>query len=90
MPLSSIEQQLIQSMVLDSSEIQKTKLCQAAKTTLSEINWVMSQRILTREENKEAEKAVEILMRVEATEKNKGWWFRTKRRLQITQMYLGS
>jgi hypothetical protein len=31
---------------------------------------------------KESEIAVEVLVRIEAIEKRKGWWFRAKRRLQ--------
>jgi hypothetical protein len=33
--------------------------------------------------------AIEVLVRLEAKEKRKGWLFRTKRRLQLTAMYLG-
>ena len=35
----------------------------------------------------ESELAVETLMRLEATEQGKGWWFRTKRRVQIAAKY---
>ena len=34
--------------------------------------------------------AVETLVRLEAKKKRKGWWFRTRRRVQLTAMYLES
>jgi hypothetical protein len=58
--------------------------------TLSAINTKMGRKVLGRQESKFASTSIEILTRTEATEKKKGWWFRAKRRMQLTQMYLGS
>lgn len=90
MLLSGREQQQIQVMVDTASTEERQEMCANAETTLSRANMLMSQKILSKEENKAVNVAIEVLMRVEATEKGKGWWFRTKRRLQLTQMYLGS
>lgn len=90
MSLSGSEQQQIQVMVNTASKEERQEMCVNAETTLSRANMLMSQKIFSKEENKAVNVAIEVLMRVEATEKGKGWWFRTKRRLQLTQMYLGS
>ena len=59
-----------------------------AEATLAQVNYLMGQKVLNAEESKAAEIAIETLTRLEAKEKNGGWWFRTKRRLQLTKMYL--
>lgn len=90
MPLSGNEQQQIQTMVDAASKEERQEMCANAEATLSQVNMLMGQKLLSKEESKAAGVAIEILVRVEATEKGKGLWFRTKRRLQLTQMYLGS
>lgn len=89
MPLSSGEQQTIEDMVAAASPDQRRNMRADAEAALSQINRLMGQRLLSREENKVAERAVEVLVRLEAIENGKGWWFRSKRRLQLVQMYLG-
>ncbi len=90
MPMSGNEQQQIQMMIDVASSEERREMCANAEATLSQVNMIMGQKILSKEESKAADVAIEILMRVEATEKGKGWWFRAKRRVQLTQMYLGS
>ena len=90
MPLTNQEHQHVQDMIDSSSAEGLNDLRLEAEATLSEVNVLMGQKILSKDENKAAEIAVEILTRIEATQKRKGWWFRAKRRVQLTQMYLGS
>ncbi|NTU50101.1 MAG: hypothetical protein HGA87_04310 [Desulfobulbaceae bacterium] len=90
MPMSVQEQQQIQMMIDAASKEERREMCENAEATLSQINMIMGQKVLSKEESKATDVAIEILMRVEATEKGKGWWFRAKRRVQLTQMYLGS
>lgn len=90
MSLSGNEQQQIQKRIEAATIEERKEMCANAESTLSQINVLMGQKILSKEEFKVGEEAIEILMRVEATEKGKGLWFRMKRRLQLTQMYLGS
>ena len=90
MPLSSADQQQVQQTIELASAGERRKMCAEAEATLAQINVLMGQKILSKEENKVCEIAIEILMRFEATEQGKGWWFRTKRRIQLTQMYLGN
>lgn len=90
MAISGQEQQQIQMMIEAASKEERREMCENAEATLSQINMLMRQKVLSKEESKSLDFAIEILMRVEATEKGKGWWFRTKRRAQLIQMYLGS
>ncbi|OOY36778.1 hypothetical protein BOV89_10640 [Solemya velum gill symbiont] len=90
MPLSGSDQQHIQLMIDAASSEDRQQMCEEAEATLLQVNTLMGHRLLTKEESKTSEAAIEILTRVEATEKGKGLWYRTKRRVQLTQMYLGS
>ncbi len=89
MPLSGASQQTIEDMVAAASPNQRYIMRAEAEAALTQINTLMGQRLLSHEENKAAERAIEILVRLEAIEQGKGWWFRSKRRIQLTQMYLG-
>jgi hypothetical protein len=60
-----------------------------ARAALVGANTLMGERFLSKAENNASDVAVEILVRLEAVKRRKGWWFRTKRRIQITQMFLG-
>ena len=90
MPLSMSSQDEIQALIDNSSKDEIEELVRNAENTLQEVNILSGQKFLSGDEKKSAEIAVETLVRVESTEKNKGWWFRTKRRLQIMQMYMGA
>ena len=50
----------------------------------------MGQKLLEKEEKKAGEIAIEMIVRLEATEKGKGFFFRTKRRVQVLCQYLNS
>lgn len=90
MALSTRDHQQVQQMVENASADDRKKVHAEAEYTLARVNAIIGQRLLSKEDRKAAEIAIEILMRFEATEQGKGWWFRTKRRIQLTQMYLGS
>lgn len=89
MTLSSIEQQHIQDAVDLATPDQYQQMKIDAENTLTMTNAMMGHK-LANEEMKLAEMAIEVLVRLEAMENNKGWWFRTKRRVQLVQMYLGN
>lgn len=80
----------IQELVDNGSPEDRARMRANAETVLSEVNMLMGQRLLSAGENKSGNVAIEVLVRLEATERGKGWWFRMKRRPQLTKMYLGS
>jgi hypothetical protein len=90
MALSTSEHHSIQQMIDSASTAARQQLHTDAENTLAQINVLMSQKMFSSQQRSQAESAIEILVRIEATEKGKGWWFRAKRRIQLTQMYLGS
>lgn len=90
MSLSTRDHQQVQQMIEAASAEDRREMRAEAETTLAQVNALMGQGLLSKQDSKAAEIAIEILMRFEATEQGKGWWFRTKRRIQLTQMYLGS
>src|SRR5262245_23342712 len=66
MPLSSAEQQIIEDMVAAASPDQRDNMRLDAEAALRQINNLMARRLLSQEENKVAERAIEILGRLEA------------------------
>ncbi len=90
MLLSHADQQTIERVVARASGVRRNALRAEARTALTHLSKTLAQRILFLEETKAAETAIELLVRIEAIEKDKGWWFRFKRRVQLTQIYLGS
>ena len=84
MPLSKSEQQQIQMKIDTATEEDLKEMHVTALATLTvNKNYRGGKRF-----SKQDEEAVEILTRLEATEENKGSWFRMKRRLQLTKEYL--
>jgi hypothetical protein len=90
MSLSRTEQQRIQIQIDGASQAERHELQANTELLLAELNRVLGERKLTAEEVRSAEVAVETLLRAEAREQNKGWWFRVTRRVQLMQMYLDS
>ncbi len=90
MSLSRTEQQRIQIHVDGASHGERQELQANTELLLAELNRVLGERKLTAEEVRSAEVAVETLLRAEARDQNKGWWFRVTRRVQLMQMYLDS
>lgn len=79
----------IQALIDNASPEDRVQLRANAEVTLSEVNMLMGQRFMSTEESKAGDIAIEILVRLDSTERGKGWWYRMKRRVQLTQMYLG-
>jgi hypothetical protein len=90
MPLTRAELLFIQNSVQAASNAEREEMRLQSEETLAKTNILMSQEWLSREDNKPAELAIETLVRLETISNGKGWWYRAKRRLQLTQMYLGS
>jgi hypothetical protein len=90
MPLTRAELLFIQNSVQAASNAEREEMRLQSEETLARTNILMSQKWLSREDNKPAELAIETLVRLETINNGKGWWYRAKRRLQLTQMYLGN
>lgn len=89
MYLSSAEQCVIQNWIESISDEELLDAENNAKNVLLSMNTLSGKKILSYEERKDVSRAVEVLVRIECKKQKKGWWFRTKRRLQITQIYMG-
>ena len=87
--LSGREQQEVQQMIEAASAEERREMRGEAEAILADVNEAMGRVILSKEQNKAGEISIEILTRLDATEQGKGTWFRAKRRIQLTQMYLG-
>jgi hypothetical protein len=90
MPTSFSEQEAIQARIDAATKDERGCMRADAEARLAQINLLMNHKLLSRDERKSGDIAIEILCRLDATERRKGWWYRAKRRLQLTQMYLGS
>lgn len=88
MTVSIAEQHKIEKVVAAASPDQRIVMRSEAEIALTQINQRMARRILFHEENEAAKRAIEVLVRMDAFEAGKGWWFRFKRRFQLTQKYL--
>jgi len=86
---SSDKQQVIQALIDSATPNECQKLRSQAEEILGEIHARMGRKLLSYDENKAAELAIETLTRLDATTLRKGAWYRAKRRVQLTQMYLG-
>ncbi len=87
--LTNSDHQSVQSLVHNASAEERLELKQNAETTLVEARRMMDLGPFPADVRKQIEIAVEILVRLEALEQRGGWWFRSKRRIQLTHMYLG-
>lgn len=76
MPLSSAEQQQVQDMIDASSDDQRRNIRAEAEYTLSQVNILIGEKLLTREERKAGQIAIEMLVRLESTKNGKSWFFR--------------
>lgn len=88
--LSNADHQEVQVMIETATPDLRKHFKADAEHALTQANILIAQKILSRDEKKSLEIAVEILVRLEALESNKGWLFRAKRRVQLLQMYLGA
>ena len=90
MSVSPRDQLQVQQMIEAASAENRRDMRAEAEATLAQVNVLIGLGYLSKESRKSCEIAIEILMRIEATEQGKGWWFRTRYRMQLIQMYLGS
>tara|TARA_B100000745_G_scaffold299342_1_gene249959 strand:- start:1143 stop:1415 length:273 start_codon:yes stop_codon:yes gene_type:complete len=90
MPVSASEHDLVQKTIEQASGEEKKVLRMGAEEALAHVNFQMGKTLLSKEERKAAEVAIETLVRLDAKERGKGFWFRAIRRVQLTQMYLGN
>ena len=86
---STVEQRTIENMVAAATPDQRKAMRSEAEAALIQVNSQAAQRLLFHGEQQTAERAIELLVCMDAIEKGKGWWFRFKRRIQLTQSYLG-
>lgn len=86
---SKVEQRTIEKMVAAATPDQRKAMRSEAEAALIQVNSRTAQRLLFHEEKQAAERAIELLACMDAIEKGKGWWFRFKRRIQLTQRCLG-
>lgn len=86
--LSGRDQQAVELMVMSANESELEEIRLEAERTLSLVRSAMGRR-LSPEDSKAADLAIEALVRIECRALGKGWWFRAKRRVQLTQLYLG-
>lgn len=88
MPVSKPEQRTIEKVVAAATPDQRRVLRSEAEIALTQINQRLAKRMLFQRETEAAKRAIEVLVRMEATESGGGWWFRLKRRFQLTQRFL--
>jgi hypothetical protein len=88
MSISTTEQVQIQGQIDDAGSADLQRLRDEAEDALELISIYAGMRGLTGEENRQAEWAIEVLVRLEATEKGKGSFFRAKRRAQLVIQYI--
>ena len=86
---SKVEQRTIEKMVAAATPDQRKAMRSEAEAAIIQVNSRTVQRLLFHEEKQTAERAIELLVCIDAIEKGKGWWYRFKRRIQLTQSYLG-
>ena len=89
MPLSGAEQEQIQQAINFASEQDRRSMKLEAEEAIFETNAISNRRLLSSDESKAFQIAIEMLVRLEATEHGKGWLFRARRRVQLTHMYMG-
>lgn len=88
MPLSNEEQQQIQDSIDAAPRAEREELRHKAISKLNYLRTLKDNGANPSEYERDAETAVEIVLRIEATENNKGLWFRTKRRMVLMKEYM--
>lgn len=89
MSLSSTEQMAIQNEIDGSDNDKLFSISESAKSTLVAINNISHQRILSADERKQSDIAIEYLVRIDATKKGKGALYRMRKRISLTMIYQG-
>ena len=89
MALSRDEQQVIQAAVAAASPEELGCFRANSEHALAHLQTLAKVKLLSAEEMFAAYLAVEYLVRIDGLQQNGGWWFRAKRRAQLTRMYFG-
>jgi len=87
--LMSIEQSQVQSLIDGADDHEKHVLETEAKSLAVDMGNLVANGLAAASQKDTFHVAIEMLVRLEANKYRKGLWFRTKRRLQLTAMYLG-
>jgi len=87
--LMSIEQRQVQSLIDGADDQEKHVLEQEAMSLAVDLGHLVTNGLATASQKDTFHLAIEMLVRLEANKYRKGFWFRTKRRVQLTAMYLG-
>ena len=90
MPTSPLEQAEIQRAIDEADSAALDFLRHEAESKLHELNFVAGRKLLDKSERRAVDLAIEMLTRIDAVANGGGWWYRTKRRAQLVQMYFGS
>jgi hypothetical protein len=90
LPLSSSEQQRVQDLLDRATPQQRQALRSEAEAKLLAAGAAMAYGKLDAEESKAIYVAIEFITRLDCMASGGGWWCRSKRRVQVTQMYLGA
>ena len=88
--LSGATQQSLQEMIDNANIEEQQKMKLNAERFLGQLNIMMDQRLLSGDEMRRGEIAIEILVRLESTQNRKGWFFRAKRRVQLVRCHLSA
>jgi len=83
-----VERQTIEKLVAAATPDQREAMRSEAVAALIQVNSRPTQRLLFQAEKQMAERAIELLVCMDAIEQGRGWWYRFKRRIQLTQSYL--
>lgn len=87
-PLSNEKQQEIQTTIDAASQEEREEMRHKAASKLNYLRTLKDNGADPGEYEGDAETAIEVLLRIEATENNKGLWFRTKRRMTLMKEYM--
>ena len=89
MSIGPSKQAEIASKVRSLTKEQRAGLREAAMAELFRWRAAARLRILSAGQRRQLEEAIETIVRVEALDQGKGWWFRTKRRARLIHRYAG-
>jgi len=86
--LKNSDHNFVQSLIDQSSKSERDELRNTAERQLTAFNQQSQIRPISQEEKYNAMISVEIITRIEAIEKRKGWLYRAKRRPQLVKHYI--
>ena len=87
MAVTPSEQAEIQRFVDSCNPRELVALHADTMDNLRRLSHISQRKLLSGEELKAANVAIELLTRVEAKQLGRGWWFRWRRRFQVARVY---